>query len=134
LGGAIRDVPQYRATPDAQRLRHLQVFSPPVKKEQKKRFLERIDNPDKNWKFSAADLKERSYWDDYAKAYEEMIRATATDYAPWYVVPADNKWFSRLVVAAAIIAALGSLDLKFPEVDERKKAELAAARAALEEE
>jgi PPK2 family polyphosphate:nucleotide phosphotransferase len=104
------------------------------KNEQKKRFLERIDNPDKNWKFSAADLKERSYWDDYAKAYEEMIRATATDYAPWYVVPADNKWFSRLVVAAAIIAALGSLDLKFPEVDERKKAELAAARAALEEE
>jgi PPK2 family polyphosphate:nucleotide phosphotransferase len=104
------------------------------KKEQKKRFLERIDNPDKNWKFSAADLKERSYWDDYAKAYEEMIRATATDYAPWYVVPADNKWFSRLVVAAAIIAALGSLDLKFPEVDERKKAELAAARAALEKE
>jgi polyphosphate kinase 2 (PPK2 family) len=104
------------------------------RKEQKKRFLERIDNPDKNWKFSAADLKERSYWDDYAKAYEEMIRATATDYAPRYVVPADNKWFSRLVVAAAIIAALGSLDLKFPEVDERKKAELAAARAALEKE
>ena len=110
------------------------IFLHLSKKEQKKRFLERIDNPEKNWKFSAADLKERSYWDDYAKAYEEMIRETATDYAPWYVVPADNKWFSRLVVAAAIIAALGSLDLKFPEVDERKKAELAAAWAALEEE
>jgi PPK2 family polyphosphate:nucleotide phosphotransferase len=104
------------------------------RKEQKKRFLERLDNPDKNWKFSAADLKERSYWNDYAKAYEEMIRATATDYAPWYVVPADNKWFSRLVVAAAIIAALGSLDLKYPEVDEAQKAELAAARATLEKE
>src|SRR5512132_2841405 len=104
------------------------------KNEQKKRFHKRIDNPDKNRKFSAADLKERSYWDDYAKAYEEMIRATATDYAPWYVVPADNKWFSRLVVAAAIIAALGSLDLKFPAVGEAQKAELAAARAALEKE
>jgi PPK2 family polyphosphate:nucleotide phosphotransferase len=104
------------------------------RKEQKKRFFERLDNPDKNWKFSAADLKERSCWDDYAKAYEEMIRATATDYAPWYVVPADNKWFSRLVIAAAIITALGSPDLKFPEVDEAKRAELAAARSALEAE
>jgi len=104
------------------------------KKEQKKRFLERLDNPDKNWKFSMADAKERGHWDHYQKAYEDMIRATATKDAPWYVVPADHKWFTRVVVAAAIIDALGSLDLKFPEVDEEKKKELAAARIALEQE
>jgi PPK2 family polyphosphate:nucleotide phosphotransferase len=104
------------------------------KKEQKKRFLQRLDNSAKNWKFSAADMKERGYWDEYAEAYEEMIRATAAKHAPWYVVPADNKWFTRLVVAAAIIDALGSLDLKFPEVDDDKKAELAVARVALEQE
>jgi PPK2 family polyphosphate:nucleotide phosphotransferase len=102
------------------------------KKEQKKRFLERLDNPDKNWKFSMADAQERARWDDYAKAYEEMIGATATKEAPWYVVPADNKWYTRVVVAAAIIDALGSLDLAFPRVDDAKKKELAAARAALE--
>jgi PPK2 family polyphosphate:nucleotide phosphotransferase len=104
------------------------------KKEQKKRFLERLDTPDKNWKFSAADAKERGLWGMYQDAYEEMIRATASKYAPWYVVPADNKWFSRLVVAAAIIEALGSLDLEFPKVDEAKKAQLAAAREELENE
>jgi PPK2 family polyphosphate:nucleotide phosphotransferase len=104
------------------------------KKEQKKRFLERLDNPDKNWKFSMADAKERAYWDDYQEAYEDMIRATASKQAPWYVVPADNKWFTRVVVAAAIIDALGSLDLKFPVVDDEKKKELAAARLALEQE
>jgi PPK2 family polyphosphate:nucleotide phosphotransferase len=104
------------------------------KKEQKKRFLERLDNPDKNWKFSMADAKERGFWGDYQEAYEDMIRETATKDAPWYVVPADNKWFTRVVVAAAIIDALGSLDLKFPEVDDEKKKELAAARAALEQE
>jgi PPK2 family polyphosphate:nucleotide phosphotransferase len=104
------------------------------KKEQKKRFLERLDNPDKNWKFSIGDAKERAHWDDYQEAYEDMIRATATKDAPWYVVPADNKWFTRVVVAAAIIDALGSLDLKFPEVDDDQKKELAAARLALEQE
>jgi PPK2 family polyphosphate:nucleotide phosphotransferase len=104
------------------------------KKEQKKRFLERLDTPSKNWKFSAADIAERGYWDDYARAYEDMIRATAAKHAPWYVIPADNKWFSRLVVAAAIIDALGSLDLEFPKLDDAKKAELAAARLALEQE
>jgi PPK2 family polyphosphate:nucleotide phosphotransferase len=104
------------------------------KKEQKKRFLERLDNPDKNWKFSMADAKERAHWNDYQGAYEDMIRATATKDAPWYVVPADNKWFTRVVVAAAIIDALGSLDLKFPKVDDAKKKELAAARVALERE
>ena len=104
------------------------------KKEQKKRFLERLDDPDKNWKFSIGDAKERGHWDDYQEAYEDMIRATATKDAPWYVVPADNKWFTRVVVAAAIIDALGSLDLKFPQVDDAKKEELAAARLALERE
>jgi PPK2 family polyphosphate:nucleotide phosphotransferase len=104
------------------------------KKEQKKRFLERLDNPDKNWKFSMTDAKERAHWDDYQEAYENMVRATASKQAPWYVVPADNKRFTRVVVAAAIIDALGSLDLSFPEVDDKKKRELAAARLALEQE
>lgn len=100
--------------------------------EQKKRFLERLDNPVKNWKFSMADARERAHWDDYMMAYEEMIRHTATDHAPWYVVPADNKWFTRLAVSAVIIDALDGLDLAFPEIDEKKRSELAAARKALE--
>lgn len=100
--------------------------------EQKKRFLERLDNPDKNWKFSLADAHERGYWNDYQKAYEEMIRNTATKHAPWYVVPADSKWFTRLVVAAAIVDALNELELAYPEMDEEKLRELAAARALLE--
>ena len=104
------------------------------KKEQKKRFLERLDNADKYWKFSGADLEERGFWKQYQEAYEDMIRATATDYAPWYVVPADNKWYSRLVVAAALIDALGSLDLRFPQVDEAQKAKLTAAREILQKE
>jgi PPK2 family polyphosphate:nucleotide phosphotransferase len=104
------------------------------KKEQKKRFLERLDIADKYWKFSGADLEERGFWKQYQEAYEDMIRATATDYAPWYVVPADNKWYSRLVVAAALIDALGSLDLRFPEVDEAQKAKLTAAREILQKE
>ena len=101
------------------------------KEEQKKRFLERIDNPDKNWKFSSADVNERGYWDDYMKAYEDMIRNTATKDSPWYVVPADNKWFTRLVVAAAVIDSLASLDLKYPEVGEEKLKELAKAKSSL---
>jgi len=104
------------------------------KKEQKKRFLARIDDPEKNWKFSIADARERGFWDEYAQAYEDMIRATATSYAPWYVVPADNKWFTRIVVAAAVIDTLGSLGLEFPEVGEQAKKELAKARAALAKE
>jgi PPK2 family polyphosphate:nucleotide phosphotransferase len=99
--------------------------------EQRRRFLERIDNPEKNWKFSSADAKERGYWDAYMEAYEDMIRNTATADAPWYVVPADNKWFTRVVVAAAVIDALASLDLAYPEVGEAKLAELAAARKLL---
>jgi len=101
------------------------------KGEQKKRFLERLEMPEKNWKFSMADVKERGYWKDYQKAYEEMIQNTATKHAPWYVIPADNKWFTRLAVASAIIHKLHSLDLQFPEVDDDKKKELAQVRKAL---
>ena len=101
------------------------------KKEQKQRFLDRIDDPQKNWKFSSNDASERDYWDDYMEAYEEMIQGTATKEAPWYVVPANNKWFTRLVVAAAVIDALDSLDLAYPKVDESKLKELAAAKKKL---
>jgi PPK2 family polyphosphate:nucleotide phosphotransferase len=99
--------------------------------EQKKRFLERLDDPDKNWKFSMADAREREHWGAYMRAYEDMIRHTATEEAPWFVVPADNKWFTRVAVAAAIIDGLHSLELRYPKVDARKKQELAAARAEL---
>jgi len=102
------------------------------KKEQKRRFLDRLDQPAKNWKFSSADAQERNYWDAYMEAYEEAIRNTATPEAPWYVVPADNKWFTRLVVADAVVDALESLELAFPKVDAAKREELAKARAILE--
>jgi PPK2 family polyphosphate:nucleotide phosphotransferase len=101
------------------------------KKEQKRRFLERLDRPEKNWKFSSADMAERGYWDDYQEAYEDTIRNTATRHAPWYIVPADNKWFSRIVVAAAVIETLAGLDLKYPEVGPDKLKELAAAKKEL---
>jgi PPK2 family polyphosphate:nucleotide phosphotransferase len=101
------------------------------KGEQKKRFLERLDKPEKNWKFSAGDAAERQHWDAYMEAYEDAIRATATKAAPWYVVPADNKWFTRIVVAAAVIDALASLDLEYPKLGKEQLKELAAAREAL---
>lgn len=101
------------------------------KKQQRRRFLERIENPDKNWKFSASDVAEREHWGEYMAAYEDMIRHTASEEAPWYVVPADNKWFTRLVVGAAIIETLASLDLNYPQVGKGKLKELAAAKAAL---
>ena len=99
--------------------------------EQKKRFLERLDTPDKNWKFSTADARERGHWKAYMKAYEDMIRNTATPRAPWYVVPADNKWFSRLVVAGAVVEAMAGLELHYPRVGAEKEKELAAARRML---
>jgi PPK2 family polyphosphate:nucleotide phosphotransferase len=99
--------------------------------EQKKRFLARLDDPDKNWKFSLADALERKHWDAYMKVYEEMIRATATPHAPWYVVPADNKWFTRLVVAAATVDALERMELAYPMVGPEKRKELLAARREL---
>ena len=101
------------------------------KEEQKKRFLARLEDSKKNWKFSMDDIKERKFWKDYQEAFEEMIQNTATKRAPWYVVPADNKWYGRLVVASAIIEALGALDLAFPDVDKEKKKELAEIRDAL---
>jgi len=101
------------------------------KKEQKKRFLARLDEPEKNWKFSASDIKERQYWDDYQGAYEDMIRNTASEHAPWYVVPADNKWFTRIVVSGVIVETLESLDLAYPKVDEQKRRELEAAKKQL---
>lgn len=109
----------------------LKFFLHLSKDEQKKRFLDRLDTPEKNWKFSANDAKERGFWDDYMRAYEETVQATATPDAPWYVVPADNKWYTRVVVAAAVIDALASLDLHYPKVTEAKEKELAIARAAL---
>lgn len=101
------------------------------KKEQRKRFLARLDTPEKNWKFSEADVRERTHWNEYQKAYEEMIQHTSSKEAPWYVVPADNKWFTRVVVAAAIVEAMASLKLNFPKVDGAKIRELAAARKSL---
>jgi PPK2 family polyphosphate:nucleotide phosphotransferase len=109
----------------------LKFFLNVSKKEQKKQFLERIDDPAKNWKFSAADVKERAHWNEYMDAYQSMIRATSAPHAPWYVVPADNKWYTRIVVAAAIVDGLALLDLHYPKVDKSKLGELAAAKKAL---
>ena len=102
------------------------------KKEQARRFLARLDEPEKNWKFSAADIHEREYWNDYMDAYQDMIRNTATPAAPWYVVPADNKWFTRLVVASAIIDTLQQLNLSYPAVGAKRRKELDEARKLLE--
>jgi polyphosphate kinase 2 (PPK2 family) len=112
----------------------LKFFLHLSKKEQKKRFLERLEHPDKNWKFSMSDALERQHWEKYMRAYEDMIRNTSTKRAPWYVVPADHKWFTRLVVAEATIDAMEKLDLTFPKVDAEKRKELKAARTALERE
>jgi PPK2 family polyphosphate:nucleotide phosphotransferase len=109
----------------------LKFFLHVSREEQKRRFLERLDRPEKNWKFSAADVAERAHWAEYMNAFEDVIRATATKHAPWYVVPADHKWFSRLVVAGAIVDALASLDLRYPTVDRTQRAQLREARRAL---
>jgi len=112
----------------------LKFFLNVSRKEQKRRFLERLDEPDKHWKFSSADVRERAHWASYMKAYEEAIRATARKHAPWYVVPADNKWFTRLVVAAAVVEALESLHLSFPRVSDAQREELSLARVQLSKE
>jgi len=101
------------------------------KKEQKARFLARLEEPEKNWKFSASDVRERACWDDYQEAYEDMIRNTASEHAPWYVVPADNKWFTRLVISTVIVDTLESLDLAYPKVDDAKRKELEEAKKSL---
>jgi PPK2 family polyphosphate:nucleotide phosphotransferase len=104
------------------------------KKEQKRRFMERLDTPDKNWKFSSSDVKERECWDEYQEAYEDMIGHTAREHAPWYVVPADNKWFTRLVVSQAVVDALQGMNLKYPKVSGAEQAALAEARRQLKDE
>jgi PPK2 family polyphosphate:nucleotide phosphotransferase len=109
----------------------LKFFLHVSREEQKRRFMERLDKPRKHWKFSSADIRERGFWGDYMHAFEEAIRATAAPHAPWFIVPADNKWFTRLVVAAAIVEAVENLDLSYPKIDAAKKKELAKARAAL---
>jgi PPK2 family polyphosphate:nucleotide phosphotransferase len=109
----------------------LKFFLNVSRQEQKKRFMERLDTPEKNWKFSAADVRERGHWDDYMEAYQEAIRETAAPHAPWYVVPADAKWYTRLVVAAAMIMEMDRLGLHYPEISDRQRAELAEARSLL---
>ena len=101
------------------------------KEEQKERFIERIEDPEKNWKFSAGDVKERGYWNDYMHAYEELIKNTSTEKSPWYVIPADNKSYARIAIASAIITALDEMDLEYPTVSEEKLAELQAVKKAL---
>src|ERR1700758_869615 len=110
----------------------LKFFLHVSKKEQKRRFLARTEDPERNWKFSASDMAEREYWDEYQDAYEDMIRNTATKDSPWYVVPADNKWFTRAVVGAAIVDTLASLDLAYPKVDKKRREEIASARTLLQ--
>jgi PPK2 family polyphosphate:nucleotide phosphotransferase len=112
----------------------LKFFLHVSRKEQKKRFMERLDKPNKHWKFSPSDVHERKFWGDYMYAFQEAIRATASKRAPWYVVPADNKWFTRLLVAAAIVEAVENLDLAYPTVDAKKRNELQNMRATLSRE
>jgi PPK2 family polyphosphate:nucleotide phosphotransferase len=112
----------------------IKIFLNVSKQEQRKRFLERLNKTEKNWKFSAADLRERAHWDEYQSAYEDMLGATSTDTAPWYVIPADKKWFARACVADIIAGRIAELDLKYPEVSEKDRAALAQAKAELESE
>ena len=112
----------------------LKFFLNVSKKEQKERFLERLNNPDKNWKFSLADAKERGFWESYMEAYEDMLNHTSTGHAPWYVIPADHKWFTRTAVADIIVKTLKSLDLKYPTVSADHRSELQAAKEMLEKE
>jgi PPK2 family polyphosphate:nucleotide phosphotransferase len=130
----LEDIAAFEAYLRRQGVAQVKFFLHVSKEEQKRRFLARIDTPDKNWKFSASDLKERAYWDAYHEAYEAGIAATATPDAPWYVVPADHKWFTHLIVVEAMIHALEALDLKEPHVPPATLAELQAARSALEAE
>jgi PPK2 family polyphosphate:nucleotide phosphotransferase len=127
----FRDIRAYERYLDANGVIVRKIFLNVSRAEQKRRFLERIDNPKKNWKFSAADARERGYWNDYMTAYEEAIRNTSTPQCPWYVVPADNKWYTRVVVAAIVIETLASLDLRYPKVSPAKLEELATVRRAL---
>jgi PPK2 family polyphosphate:nucleotide phosphotransferase len=130
----LEDIANYERYLSNQGTVVLKFFLHLSKEEQRKRFLARIDQPEKNWKFSMSDIKERGHWSEYQEAYEQAIRATAAPHAPWYVVPADNKWFTRLAVCAAIVAALEDLDLKFPVLSDDQKAALETARRLLTDE
>ena len=130
-GERLADIANFESYLTRQGIIILKFFLQVSRKEQKKRFMKRLDTPEKNWKFSVSDVHERKFWDDYMSAYEKAIRATASKHAPWFVVPADNKWFTRLVVAAAIVEAVEELDLTYPKVDAKKKKELATMRTAL---
>ena len=130
----LADIAHFEDYAARQGTKILKFFLHVSRKEQKKRFMERLEEPEKNWKFSASDVQERKFWGDYMHAFEDAIAATASKQAPWFVVPADNKWFSRLLVAAATVEAMVSLDLAYPKVDAAKKKELAAAGAALSRE
>jgi PPK2 family polyphosphate:nucleotide phosphotransferase len=130
----LADIAHFEDYATRQGIKILKFFLHVSRNEQKKRFLERLDEPEKNWKFSASDVQERKFWSDYMHGFEEAIRATASKHAPWFVVPADNKWFTRLVVAAAIVDAMENLNLAYPKVDAAKRKQLAAARVALSRE
>jgi len=130
----LEDIANFEQYLARQGLVQLKFFLHLSKAEQKRRFLARLDTPDKNWKFSASDIAERGYWDAYQDAYEEAIASTATPHAPWFVVPADHKWFCRLVVVEAMVAALEDLDLKAPKLSDEEHARLAEARQKLEAE
>ena len=130
----LADIARFEDYLTRQGTKVLKFFLNVSRDEQKRRFMERLDDPSKNWKFSSTDVRERGYWDEYQSAYEEAIRATATQHAPWYVVPADNKWYMRLVVVAAIVQALEEWQLAYPKVGKEKRRELASARAELEQE
>lgn len=127
----LKDIRNYESYLTRNGIIVLKFFLHVSRQEQKKRFLARLDRPEKNWKFSTADIKEREHWDKYMRAYEEAIKGTASPHSPWYVVPADNKWFTRLVVAAAVVETLENLDLEYPTVSEEQKKELIAARDLL---
>ena len=131
FGQRMRDIAHFEDYLSRNGTTVLKFFLHVSRKEQKKRFLERLDRPEKNWKFSVADVKERSHWNDYMAAYEDAIRATATRAAPWFVVPADNKWFTRLVVAAAIVEAMDAMQLAYPKISDAQRADLARARELL---
>jgi PPK2 family polyphosphate:nucleotide phosphotransferase len=127
----FQDISQFEKYLDHNGILVLKFFLHVSKKEQKKRFLERLDKPEKNWKFSEADVNERQHWNEYMEAYEDMIRNTASENAPWFVVPANNKWYTRTVVAGAVIEALASLNLEFPKLDKKKLEDLKIAREEL---
>jgi len=131
FGQRMRDIAHFEDYLSRNGTTVLKFFLHVSRKEQKKRFLERLDRPEKNWKFSVADVKERSHWNDYMAAYEDAIRATATRAAPWFVVPADNKWFTRLVVAAATVEAMDAMQLAYPKISDAQRADLARARELL---